>query len=343
MSWLDARSLGMTSLRRLRSAGGGAAVILTYHRVADAPDDSRGIAITPARFAEHVRALADRYEPMMAGELMRRLSEGERLPRRGLCLTLDDGYSDALSTALPVLSKHGVPATVFVCSGYVDVPREFWWDELERLIMHPADLPRHIELTAGDARCATAPPSEDGTGRPQSRPDRIAVLRYLTGLLEPLSSEAREDALRQIREQTGQERLVRADTRPLTASELVRLADSGLVEIGAHTVNHVRLGSRPLAEQRSEIEQSKRRLEEMTGSAVVSFSYPHGTAGSFTSATQRLVREAGFLGAVTTRLGTLLPWGSASRGSDRFALPRTATADVAASELVALIDKRLGV
>lgn len=337
-----ARSAGMSALRRLRSAVGGAVVVLTYHRVTDSVDDSHGIAVPAARFAEHVEAFAGRYELMTASDLMRRLSEGAPLPRRGLCITIDDGYSDALSAALPVLSQHGVPATVFVCSGFIDEPREFWWDELERLVVHSRALPRRIDLAAGQTRFVRELPAEASVSSPSALAARSDLSRDLTSLLEPLSNEEREAVLSRLRELTGQTRLVRSERRPLNAAELERLARSGLVEIGAHTVNHVRLGSRRLPEQRDEIERSKRRLEEMTGAPVVTFSYPHGTPGSYSRATERLVREAGFVGAVTTRLGTRLPWGSVSRGSDRFALPRTATADVPAGDLVALIDKRLG-
>jgi len=339
MTWTDVRSAGMTALRRLRSAGGGTVVVLTYHRIAEADGDPLDITVTPAHFAEHVAAFADRYELLTAGDLMRLLVEGRPLPRRGLCITLDDGYVDALTAALPILARHDAVATVFACSGFIDERREFWWDELEGTILRSPRLPERIEFAVGDVCFARELPAT--TSAPGSDV-RQRLFTDLRDLIEPLSSTDREDVLYALRGQTPREPLVRDDGHPLTAEELRRLAASGLVEIGAHTVNHVRLGALPLDEQRKEIEGSKRRLEEILDRRVEAFSYPHGTPGSFTVDTERLVREVGFAGAVTTSLGRGLPWGSVSRRSDRFALPRTATADVSAAELVALIDKRLG-
>lgn len=343
MRWTDIRSAGMTALRRVRSAGGGTVVILTYHRIADDAGDLWGAAIPPARFAEHVAAFAGSYELMTTGDAMRRLETRAALPRRGLCITFDDGYADTLSAALPVLSAHGVPATAFVCSGYVDEPREFWWDELERLVLLPETLPGRIRIAADDARFIREPPADVLAGSAAADTFKQRLHADLSGLIEPLSSSQRDGVMQQLREQLGQPRVVRTERRPLTAGELDSLAASGLVEIGAHTLNHVRLGSRPVEEQREEIEGSKRRLQEMTGRRVESFSYPYGTTGSFTADTERLVREAGFVGAVTTLLGTRVPWGSVARGSDRFALPRTATADVPARDVTELIDRRLGI
>jgi peptidoglycan/xylan/chitin deacetylase (PgdA/CDA1 family) len=331
MPWTDVRSAGMTVLRRLRAAAGGTAVVLTYHRIADDDCDLAGTAVSPGRFAEQIAAFAGTYELLSAGDLMRRLEARSPLPRRGLCITIDDGYADTLGAALPVLSRHAVPATVFVCSGYLDGTREFWWDELERLVNAGLGAQRRATVRVGDTS-VTAGPTADGA----------SLFARLSALIEPLSPVEREDVLSQLREQAGQDRLVRAEKRPLSATELVELAGSAVIEIGAHTVNHVRLASRPLDEQREEISGSRRRLQDVLGASIDTFCYPYGTPGSFSADTTRLVREAGFLGAVTTGLGTGLPWGSVGVRSDRFALPRTATADVSAAAATALIDKRLG-
>jgi peptidoglycan/xylan/chitin deacetylase (PgdA/CDA1 family) len=338
MGWTDVRSAGMTALRRVRAAKGGTVVVLTYHRVAETDDDPLGIAVTPAHFAEHVAAFADRYELMTAGDLMQRLAAGLSLPPRGLCITLDDGYLDALTVALPVLALHDAPATVFACSGLVEGPGRFWWDRLEAAVLRDDRLPERLEIAVGEVRLARdLTPASAAAAQ-----ERRRLFDDLRVLIEPLTPAGRDEVLDQLREQTGHEPVVEPERRAMNTEELLLLAGSGRVEIGAHTVNHVRLGALPLDEQRDEIEDSKRRLEDLLDRPVISFSYPHGTPGSFTADTEALVREAGFAGAVTTALGAGLPWGSVSRGTDRFALPRTATADVPAEDLVALIDKRLG-
>jgi len=102
----------------------------------------------------------------------------------------------------------------------------------------------------------------------------------------------------------------------MTPDQVAKLHREGM-EIGAHTVNHPILASLSDDEARSEIVTSKRILEEITGAPVDSFAYPNGKPGiDYTAQHVRLVREAGFRGAVST-----LP-GVAHRDSDLFQLPR---------------------
>lgn len=344
------------SARRIRAAVGGSVVILTYHRVVDTSFDPHQIAVSPDRFAEHVAAFSARYELLSVGAMLRTLSQRRRLPRRGLAITLDDGYADALTHAYPILKANAAPATVFVSTGGLEAKREFWWDELEQLVLgsplperlvvpDPAGASRTIDLTPEERSVPAGDPLSPFAGwnvtQPASHP-RQHLYGDLSLRLAPQPPAQREKLLDSLRGQIGVTPPVRAEKRSLTAEQVAELARDGLVEIGAHTVAHAWLASLPADEQRAEIAGGKRTLETITGSDVVSFSYPYGSTGSFTPETRRLVREAGFLGAVTTELGEPLPWGSVSFDSDRFALPRTPTSDVSADELIAVIDKRLG-
>ena len=53
-------------------------------------------------------------------------------------VTFDDGYADNLWNAKPLLERYDVPAAVFVTTGYAGQDREFWWDELETLLLERA-------------------------------------------------------------------------------------------------------------------------------------------------------------------------------------------------------------
>jgi len=102
----------------------------------------------------------------------------------------------------------------------------------------------------------------------------------------------------------------------MTSDALCRLRASGM-EVGAHTVTHPILARVDPARAEREIRESKRRLEAIAGSAVMLFAYPNGRPGrDYLPEHVRMVREAGFEGAVTTAHGV------ANAASDPFQLPR---------------------
>jgi len=89
--------------------------------------------------------------------------------------------------------------------------------------------------------------------------------------------------------------------RPLTRSELERLAESPLIEIGAHTMTHPTLALTPIEEQRREIAGCRTALERVLERSVSAFAYPYGNPSTdYTSETVGAVRDARFDVAFTT-------------------------------------------
>ncbi|MBM4115325.1 MAG: polysaccharide deacetylase family protein [Phycisphaerae bacterium] len=96
----------------------------------------------------------------------------------------------------------------------------------------------------------------------------------------------------------------------LSLKELRQLAAAGW-EIGSHSVSHPRLPELSEADQRAQVRDSKRQLEDLLGAAVRSFAYPYGL---YSPVTVRLVQEAGYANAVTTA--------KRGGGTSRFEIPR---------------------
>lgn len=84
------------------------------------------------------------------------------------------------------------------------------------------------------------------------------------------------------------------------AWQLKQVARSGLVEIGAHTAHHYSLGGSDPTLVKYEIEESKKTLEKLIDTPIVSFAYPDG---SFDNQAIKMVEEAGFKSAATTMHG----------------------------------------
>ena len=248
-----------TGLRPRNRERRGQALILMYHSISRGRPDPWSLCVDPDLFAQQVELLHDHYRVVSLGELRSALARNDLLART-VALTFDDGYRDNLLVAKPILEQYGVPATVFVTTGYTGSGRDFWWDELE-------------------AFCAAA-----GVGS-----------RELWEELRALAHEQRAERLDALWASIGVSRP--EPSLPLSPTELEHLADGGLVALGAHTITHPHLSSLALPAQRHEIEASKAHLSEVVGRAVDDFAYPHG---DFSQETMALVRSAGFETACTT-------------------------------------------
>lgn len=90
--------------------------------------------------------------------------------------------------------------------------------------------------------------------------------------------------------------------RMLDAGELRQLLAAGM-EIGSHTVSHMRLTELDAASRQEELVRSRVQIEDAVGASVESFAYPYG---AWNEACAEAVREAGYRGACTTRSGWAL-------------------------------------
>lgn len=83
----------------------------------------------------------------------------------------------------------------------------------------------------------------------------------------------------------------------LSQEQLKDVINSGLVEIGAHTVHHIWLKGRPLSVVQKEVDDSKTMLEQIYHLHVVSFAYP---SGAFDEQAIAVVKADGLRTAVST-------------------------------------------
>ncbi|MBI5122789.1 polysaccharide deacetylase family protein [Candidatus Roizmanbacteria bacterium] len=83
----------------------------------------------------------------------------------------------------------------------------------------------------------------------------------------------------------------------MTQKQVQEAIDSGIVDIGAHTVHHVSLKGHFLKTVEFEVKESKKMLEDTYHIQVVSFAYPNG---SFDEQAEKVVKEAGFTTSVST-------------------------------------------
>jgi peptidoglycan/xylan/chitin deacetylase (PgdA/CDA1 family) len=274
----------------------GGALILGYHHVSTVNDDDGELSVSPDHFREHLEIIRQRAHPIHLSELVHHLHQG-KIPRKSVVVTFDDGYADNLLNAVPLLEQYQIPATVFVCTDYFG--KEFWWDELKRLIINAPAHPNTLHLKIGGNQFDW---STSFSGQQVSNPadvnDRMRLLNLLYARLLPLDSEERGNVIGQVRLWSGDHEKYTGSNRALTTEELRELAGSELIEIGSHTVTHPILTQMTLEQQTMEIQHSKDTLEQVIGKTVPGFAYPNG---KFSAETLGLVQQAGYAYACSSQ------------------------------------------
>ncbi len=258
-------------------------VILCYHRIFEPEADPHLLSVSADQLVQQLEIVRRIAHPLSLDQLSVALQE-KTLPRRGVVITFDDGYIDNLENGLPILRAANIPAAIYITTGYVGTNREFWWDDLERMILRPGRFPKVVRLEIDGRACAWNLAGEGANDRgwnvldpPEERTSRQRFFCDLHAALRPLAAPQQEEVLNQLRNMTNTPVEARPSYRCMTASELKALAAEPLITLGAHTISHCDLVFRAPAEQQAEIAGSKEQLEHFIGRPVAHFSYPYGS------------------------------------------------------------------
>ena len=182
-----AKASGWTALarRRRHRRGDYRLYILEYHDVTHDPSEKEG-TVSAARFKRHLRYLKPRFQVETLATAVERLAAGD-LARDLLVITFDDGYLGNYEAAWPALHSAGLPATIFLTTGFLD-GEEIWVDFARRAL---AAVCRHTRALGADAVGSLR--QALGSWPPTERID--AVVRQL----KYLSPERRHQALGALR------------------------------------------------------------------------------------------------------------------------------------------------
>jgi peptidoglycan/xylan/chitin deacetylase (PgdA/CDA1 family) len=289
------------------------ALVVMYHRVAEVESDTWDLAVSPARFKQHLQVLKQFAPVISAPELLTKLRT-KTLPRRSVVITFDDGYVDNFTCATPLLEQFQLPATFFIIANTLARAREFWWDELERIFLVQPSLPAIFFLLLGDGRrlefdlAADYILSEDlwtlhqqWKAQYAAPPTRRAQLYYLLWqTLKPLSFTEQEAAISYIRNWAKPASTVQPNT--MSVAQLRRLRDNPLFTVGAHTLTHAALAYHSPAVQKQEMLTGKQILSQGLHSNIDLLAYPYGSCSDETVA---LARTQAFTAAFTTQAQTI--------------------------------------
>jgi len=279
--------------------------ILIFHRVLPEPDPIFPDEPDGRRFDQIMGWVKTWFNVIPLDVAVDALKTGS-LPARAMAITFDDGYADNHFIALPILKRHGLSATFFVATGYLDGGR-MWNDTIIEAIR--GSKARILELGNIKAFEGSQLQSLDIGSVLEKR----AAIQTILGRIKYLSSNEREAASRSIAEQSD---IDLPDNLMMTTQQVIEMRRAGML-IGAHTISHMILARLGALEVRKEISGSKEFLENIIEEEISLFAYPNGKPNvDFQPKDVAIVKELGFKAALSTA------WGTAETDSDLMQLPR---------------------
>ncbi len=151
--------------------------VLLYHRVTDAARDNLSTGIE--QFDRQMALLRRHFRMLSLPELLR-LEQVPPSDRPLACVTFDDGYLDNYIHAVPILTRHRIPAAFFVATGFIGSTRQFphdirrgnafiplmTWDQLREMHAEGFTIGSH---TVNHIDCAAEPEARVRTELDESR------------------------------------------------------------------------------------------------------------------------------------------------------------------------------
>jgi peptidoglycan/xylan/chitin deacetylase (PgdA/CDA1 family) len=260
-----------------------------YHNFSQADHATNG-AVSVIAVRQQLAYLRQHFQVVSLTELVEQLRSGRPLDPRMIALTVDDGRRNVYEFLFPLLQEFQIPATLFVVSSFIRREDWLWTDKVLWLAEQPLAveelLPQRIEQFFDRMNRL----------RPETRNAYIASLA--SGIRVAIPQEPPPKYA------------------PCSWPELRRMADSGLVEIGSHSVTHPIFSSLSDEECWWELTISRAQIESHLARKVEAFCFPNGKSTDYFPRHLLQVKNAGYSSAVLTHFG--MP----SSGSDPFSLPR---------------------
>ena len=296
-----------TVLKQLSPTGErGRLSVLIFHRVLPAPDPifpGEVDAVTFDAICQWMKSWCNVLPLDLAAQQLK----DRTLPERAVAITFDDGYADNRTQAQPILARHGLPATFFIATDFLDGGR-MWNDTVIESV-------RWCRAAQLDLRSIAKPDGSGDLGLHSiaSPTDKRIAIGAIIGQIKYLPVAQRHALTLQIADRAE----VQPPTDLMMTSQQVREMRQLDMQIGAHTRTHPILATLSPDAARAEIHESRLCLEQLLGERVGLFAYPNGKPGTdYSPESVQIVRDLGFDAAVSTT------WGASHTGTDPFQIPR---------------------
>lgn len=248
-------------------------LVLMYHRILK-HDLVPGTY--PETFAKQMDYVKKNFNVLNMSQLMASLQNGN-VPDRALVLTFDDGHYDFYANAWPIIKSHGLTATLFVTTQFIDEKTWLWPDLLKYILMKAEPGQFKIDdlgLFDLDADCL------------------LKTWNRLADLCLTMSAEDRQQFIENLADKLNIviPQSPQLPFAPTTWSQLADMVAEGL-DIGSHSLSHPILSRVAPDRLTSELKGSKARIEEMLNIEVTGICYPNGMPADISTNVQDEARK----------------------------------------------------
>ena len=245
-------------------------------------------------FRWQIKYLKRHYDVLPLSEIVSRRLSGSPLPRRCAAITFDDGLRNNFEVAFPILRDLNVPATMYLATGYVGTDNLLWQDRLFAEIQSFDSM--EVDLSSHDL----------GIHQWDDVSTRQDVFDTVLTDFKRLPADQKDQALSEVCRQTanaGLQNPTRLDFQLMSWDNAAEMLDSGLIEIGPHTVNHELLSRLSDEQVHSEIVDSHDAVLQNLDTSSPTFAFPNGTKADYDHRVFSTLKACGIPAAVTTVSG----------------------------------------
>jgi peptidoglycan/xylan/chitin deacetylase (PgdA/CDA1 family) len=291
-------------------------LILLYHKISDNElPDIFNLTVTPKNFEDHLEIINEIANPLSLNEYVSRL-KSDTLPERSIAITFDDGYADNYENAFPLLIKNNIHATIFIASKYIGT--HFWWEILYQSILK-CDK-KEIKLSNGL--------------NINLNNDRLKLFTKLHKEIKKLQFDKIKFIVDELFNKSNLEKS-NLINRGMILTELQEISKSNYIEIGGHTETHSQLSLMKREDQRNDIRENKKYLEENLNKKIKYFAYPYGLSDDYNNESINILKEEEFEAAFVNRNSAV------SKFNGHFELPRLWVKDLSKDAFRKFIQSRL--
>jgi len=260
------------------------------HRIAQQGESSTG-KISPAHLRNCLSYLVDHnYTFISLEQLILAIKNNHKLPPKSVVFTMDDGYVDQSEIASPIFLEYKCPLTFFVITGMLD--QMIWpWD---------AQVSWIIESSKNTSLDSCKTMEKLGLTFDENI-SRRTLRRSVQDTLKKIDAEIIPEILQQLANDAG---ITIPDTPPPTFQPMTwdmarQLENQGIV-FAPHSVNHNILSRLSQKAMEQEVNQAWQAINNELNNPLKVFCYPTGRSMDFGSREIEALKNAGYLGAMST-------------------------------------------